>query len=79
MNNLTGRERAAFGDLGKFSTGMTFGRSGIIGGCRFGHIENIQRATGGGFPGRWLGRVVGDMVSVHDVLIWIISSVFVVQ
>lgn len=40
------------------------------GGRGAGHVEDVEVAAGGGLGGEGLGRVMGDVVTVHDVLSW---------
>ena len=66
-DDLGGGEGAALGDLGGLTDGAGGGRGGgSLGG---GDVKDVEGAAGGGFLGGWLGRVVRNVVAVHDVLL----------
>lgn len=65
------RQGAPFGDVDRgvraVAAALAGGRCGR-GRCSVGHVEDVQVAACGGLGGEGLGRVMGDVVAVHDVL-----------
>ena len=66
MVDSRGGEGAAFGDVVGPPAGSAGGRGR---GLASRDVEDVQFAAGGGLHGVLLGGIMGDLVTVHDVLL----------
>jgi hypothetical protein len=69
--DFRGGEGAAFGDVVGGAAGG--GGGGGLGGAA-GDVEDVELSTGGGLDGVFDSGVVGDVVSVHDIIVPVPST-----
>lgn len=67
--DLGGRQSAASGDVGRGTAALAVRASAAGAGLATGDIEDVELAAGGGLDGVLDGRVVGDVVPIHDVVV----------
>jgi len=68
--DLGRRQSTSLGNIDGLAAGMAGATgAGLAAAVATGNIEDVQFAASGGLGGVFDGRIVGDVVSVHDVVV----------